>query len=207
MKTGGTGGAHTNQTGLKFEKQTDLAFRINKELSNKYFLKPHIFKNNNKNKSKLLSFDLYRINGTKRIGIISKKKQFYNVLSETYGIENKDHKNWEPDEAFFNEERNTVFIVEKKWQSHTGSADEKVLGFVNKRRIYQSMLNNYIKNGEPKPSVEFSALFNSSWWLHGAKKANVNISNEQRYQDYFDSLRSDGIKIFFDNYDYWWFGL
>ena len=31
--------------------------------------------------------------------------------------------------------------------------------------------------------------------------------NEKQYQDYFDNLRIDGVKIFFDNYDYWWLGL
>ena len=29
----------------------------------------------------------------------------------------------------------------------------------------------------------------------------------RQYADYFDNLRIDGVKIFFDEYDYWWFGL
>lgn len=121
-------------------------------------------------------------------------------MKNEYGVENQNHKKWKPDEVFFNLETNTVFIVEKKWQQGAGSVDEKIFGFVNKRRLYQ--LNFNVLNKEPKPTVEFSALFNADWWLHGN-----NGKNMASYQDYFDNLRIDGIKIFFDEYDYWWFGL
>ncbi|TPR18472.1 hypothetical protein DY138_05150 [Apilactobacillus timberlakei] len=199
----GIGGANTNANGLKFENKTDLATSIASFLSDKYILKPHIFKHKDKLvvKSKSLVYDVYRIRDNKLIGIITKQNQFYNILSEHYGVDNVNHKRWKPDEVFFNFENNTVFIVEKKWQSSTGSVDEKIFGFVNKRRLYQNNFNQLSK--EPKPTVEFSALFNSDWWLNGGTDHN----NEKSYQDYFDNLRIDGIKIFFDKYDYWWFGL
>lgn len=90
--------------------------------------------------------------------------------------------------------------MEKKWQQASGSVDEKMFGFVNKRRLYQRIFNHL--TSEPKPTVQFSALFNSSWFLYNNGEVQVPA-----YQDYFDNLREDAIKIFFDNYDYWWFGL
>lgn len=130
---------------------------------------------------------------TKKIGIVAAKSQFYNVLDECYHVQNATSKKWEPDEAFFNFERNTIFIVEKKVQTKSGSTDEKILGFANKRRLYQLNFNQV--GQEPKPQVEFCALFNSAWW------------KRKKYEDYLDTLRIDGIRIFFDNYEYWWFGL
>ncbi|USS93991.1 hypothetical protein M8332_07145 (plasmid) [Fructilactobacillus ixorae] len=203
MKKNGIGGANTNKSGLKFENDTDLAAAINCDLSYKYELKKHIYPETEKPKMKSNSpvFDVYRKDNHKLIGIITKQYQFYNILWEHYGLENVNHKRWKPDEVFFNFENNTVFIVEKKWQNGPGSVDEKIFGFVNKRRLYQNNFNSE-QGGEPKTTVEFSALFNSGWWLNGN-----NQKNGKHYQDYFDNLRIDGVKIFFDKYDYWWFGL
>ncbi|WP_225428252.1 hypothetical protein [Levilactobacillus enshiensis] len=208
MKTGGTGGANTNHNGLTFEKKTDLAAHIVQDLSTKYDLRPHIFSKKVPIHSSLAVFDVIRLIDQKSIGIISKKQQFYNIMYEHYNVKNINYKQWEPDETFFNFETNTIFIVEKKWQNHTGSTDEKIFGFGNKRRLYQNNFNQL--QLEPKPTVSFAALFNSSWWLYGLKtKPTGNLTSlpQKNYQDYFDALRMDGIKIFFDDYDYWWFGL
>lgn len=103
--------------------------------------------------------------------------------------------------------RTTPIIVggifgDNQWQQGSGSVDEKIFGFVNKRRLYQNDFNQL--SHEPKPTVEFSALFNSSWWIYGLKNTMENNDlekyprkNEKRYQDYFDNLRIDGVKIFF----------
>lgn len=196
LKKNGTGGKNTNLHGLKFEKETDLSYRIQKDLGNKYRLQehePHI-------KSTSPVYDVIRLKDNKRIGVLAKQLTFYPIMKELYGLDNVNKKRWKPDEAFFNLETNTVYIVEKKWQNGNGSVDEKIFGFVNKRRLYQNNFNQLEK--EPKVTVQFCALFNKSWWLQGN-----NGKNEKAYQDYFDNLRIDGIKIFFDNYDYWWFGL
>ncbi|MCL8206196.1 hypothetical protein M5361_13745 [Ligilactobacillus agilis] len=197
MKKGGTGGANTNANGLSFESKTDLATAIQTDLSNKYKLTEMKFAN----KSTFKAYTVTRLSDNKDIGIITQQTRFYDVMKAHYNLDNANHKKWKPDEVFFNFEANTVFIVEKKWQSGQGSVDEKVLGFVNKRRLYQSNFNQLTQ--EPKPTVQFCALFNSSWWLNGGKDGN----NAERYQDSFDILRMDSIKIFFDTYDYWWFGL
>ncbi|EKK20752.1 hypothetical protein B808_117 [Fructilactobacillus florum 8D] len=138
--------------------------------------------------------------------MITKQAAFYNALHETTELNNVNKKLWKPDEAFFNFDTNTIFIVEKKWQQTSGSVDEKMFGFVNKRKLYQKIFNEL--QFEPKPTVQFSALFNSSWFIYGkgkdkndAKTQQVNA--QEKYEDYFDNLRKDGIKIFFDKYDYW----
>ncbi len=201
MKINGKGGAHTNLHGLNFEQITSLASCIKRDLGNKYKLIPHKFtrkkpKPDTIGNSKDYAFDIIKRANNKRIGIVTKQNRFYNVLWDIYGLKNANSKKWKPDEALFNFKTNTVYIVEKKWQSEGGSVDEKVFGFVNKRRLYQKDFNQLKK--EPKPTVQFCTLLNSSWWING---------NHTSYQDYFDALRSDGIKIFFDKYQYWWFGL
>lgn len=193
MKKGGTGGANTNANGLSFENKTDLATAIQTDLSSKYKLTEKKFTK----KSTAKAYVVTRLSDNKDIGIITQKNRFYDVMKAHYGLDNANYKKWQPDEVFFNFEANTIFIVEKKWQSGQGSVDEKVLGFDNKRRLYQNNFNQL--TDEPKPTVAFCALFNASWWL--------SDSNVERYQDSFDILRMDGIKIFFDAYDYWWFGL
>lgn len=196
MKNGGTGGANTNKSGLAFERKTNLADRIKEDLADKYTLKEIHFPN----KSTAKAFEVIRKSNNTKIGILTQQMRFYDVMKQIYDIDNVNHKRWKPDEAFFNMENNTVYIVEKKWQNTSGSVDEKIFGFVNKRRLYQNNFNQL--TNEPKPTVEFCALFNSSWWLDGN-----NGKNMQGYQDYFDNLRIDGVKIFFDSYEYWWFGL
>lgn len=206
LKKGGKGGANTNRGGLEFEKETDLAAFIQRDLSDKYTLLPYEFKEP-VIKSSSTAYQIYRNDNLETpIGLITKQFQFYNGLWDLYHLKNINHKQWKPDEVFFNLETNTVYIVEKKWQETAGSVDEKIFGFVNKRRLYQNNFNQ--KTHEPKPTVEFSALFNSSWWIYGIKDAaNKGIKdftayprkNEVAYQDYFDNLRIDGIKIFFDS--------
>lgn len=193
MKKGGTGGANTNANGLSFENKTDLATAIQTDLSSKYKLTEKKFAK----KSATKAYVVTRLSDNKDIGIITQKNRFYDVMKAHYNLDNANHKKWQPDEVFFNFETNTVFIVEKKWQSGQGSVDEKILGFNSKRYLYQKNFNQLPK--EPKPMVQFCALFNSDWWL--------SDSNVERYQDSFDILRMDGIKIFFNAYDYRWFGL
>lgn len=196
MKKGGTGGANTNANGLSFENKTDLATAIKTDLSSKYKLTEKKFAK----KSTAKAYTVTRLSDNKDIGIITQKNRFYDVMKAYYDLDNANYKKWLPDEVFFNFEINTVFIVEKKWQSGQGSVDEKILSFGSKRHLYQNNFNQL--ENEPKPLVEFCALFNSSWWLDGNEG-----SNAKRYQDSFDILRMDGIKIFFNTYDYRRFGL
>lgn len=204
-----SGGKNTNVHGLGFERETDLVDKIKDDLSDIYEIKEHVFPKSFKpvfKKNKNI-WDVYRKDEDEKIGVITKKKQFYNVLKEIYGLENIHSKNWEPDEVFFNLERETVFVVEKKFQTGPGSVDEKLFGFNAKRIIYQEIFNQ--KDSEPNTSIEFSTLLNSSYWLYGKYKDKNGLDRVKNnsYHDYFNSLRNNGIRIMFDEYDYWWFGL
>lgn len=209
MKQGGTGGANTNANGLKFESNTDLAKKIVDELSDKYELKEHIFPESlvKPIASKAPVYDVYNKSTKILVGIITKQKQFYNILFEVYGLKNIHSKTWKPDEVFFNLARNTVFIVEKKWQQTNGSVDEKLFGFNAKRILYQEIFNQI--DNEPNIPIEFATLLNSWYWLEGNyyDKNGIIKNNTVSYHDYFNSLRNNGIRIMFDDYDYWWFGL
>lgn len=182
MKKGGTGGANTNKTGLKFEKDTDFSELVDK-LGN-YEVKEIVFSD----KKVTRGFEVYR--GDTLIGKIMSQYRFYDFLSDI-GVENTNSKQWKPDEVFINFENHTVYIVEKKWQETEGSVDEKLLGFGNKRRIYQRLLDK----AEKPFAVQFIFVGNS------------NFFGKDKYRDSFEMLRGDGIKIMLDEYDMAYFGL
>lgn len=214
------GGKNTNKYGLKFEKETDLAYRVNRDLTDKYTLKPHMWHMITIQLPKPTShdpvYDVYSNKTHQLVGVITKQNQFYNVLYEHYHLLNYNAKFWKPDEVFFNYLNNTVYIVEKKEQHEPGSVDEKTFSFINKRWLYQRDFKQLAKKSVPKskiPKVQFCALFNSDWWLHGigfkhshGKKITVHC-NVSAYQDNFACLKKDHIKMFFDDYKYSWFGL
>lgn len=205
MKKGGSGGANTNKTGLKFEKSTSLKNSLleNTELS----VKEHIIpKEKCLIHSSVKSWDIYKAD--KHIGIITSKSAFYNIIYELFDLKNNNYKKWEPDEVFINLINNTCYIIEKKFQNGSGSVDEKIFGFNAKRLLYQNIFNQLTK--EPVMNVSFIALFNSSWWIRGEtldESNNVVKTAKINYHDYFNILRNDGIKIMFDNYDYKFLGL
>lgn len=182
MIRGGVGGANTNKTGLKFEKETDFSELV--DMLEKYTVKEIQFSD----KKSTRGFEVYR--GTQKIGLIMSQYRFYDFLA-SIGVKNTNSKQWKPDEVFINLENQTVYIVEKKWQETEGSVDEKLLGFGNKRRIYQRLLDQ----AENPFAVQFIFVGNSSFW------------NREKYKDSFEMLRGDGIKIMFDEYDMSYFGL
>ncbi len=184
MIKGGQGGANTNKTGLKFEKDTDFSELVdsldNYKVKEIKFLDKKITK----------GFEVYRIGIKDPIGKIMPQYRFYDFLSDI-GIQNTNSKQWKPDEAFINFENHTVYIVEKKWQETEGSVDEKLLGFGNKRRLYQRLLDQ----SENPYTVQFIFVGNS------------NFFGKEKYRDSFEMLRGDGIKIMLDEYDMTYFGL
>lgn len=204
MKKGGTGGSNTNKNGLSFEKRTDLAKLIKRDLP-KYTVTPmtwrdainnlHFKINNPKRKrdlSKQIGYQIAVKSTDKVIGYVTRKHNFYKYLKGIYNIENTNSKEWRPDDVFFDLRRNAVVIIEKKFQSKTGSVDEKPLSFASKRRLYQRLLNH----GQPKaPMGLFIFIGNSEWW------------SKPVYNDTFDILREDGVEFVLDTYDYSWLGL
>lgn len=205
----GKGGANTNKSGLAFEQLTNLPDHIRRDLSNKYELRSYSIKKENRvRNSKDYSYAVFDKKKNKQIGVITRQFQFYNVLNQLYHIVNNHHKYWKPDDAFFNINKHTLFIVEKKYQNQPGSVDEKLFGLNAKRVIYQDLFNRQMD--EPVIPVEFIAMFNSSWWLKGQtldENGQIIKTASVDYHDYFDSLRNNGVKIMFDHYEDWFLGL
>ena len=177
------GGANTTLNGLKFER--DIEFSELVDTLPNYELKEIDFKDKKVTKG----FEVYRIGEKEPMGKIMPKNRFYDFLKDL-NIENTNSKQWQPDEVFINFENNTVYIIEKKWQETRGSVDEKLLGFGNKRRLYQRLLD---KSDKPF-SVSFVFVGN-------------DFFKEDSYRDYFEMLRGDGIKIMIEKYDMNFFGL
>lgn len=183
MKEKGTGGANTNKSGLPFEK--DKAFSSYVSMLNGY----RIELMENPKKSATAAYRVYRED--KLIGKIVPKARFYEFLQDELKITITNSKKWQPDEAFIHYESMTVYIVEKKYQKGAGSVDEKILGFGNKRRLYQRLLDQV----SPTYSVNFVFIGNSEYW------------GNDKFKDSFEMLRRDGIKIMLDEYDMKYFGL
>lgn len=207
---GGTGGANTNLSGLDFEEQTNLAKHLKDDFNGRYTLTEFIIdkKNMVKKNSKDYHYNVFDEKLQKNIGVITRQFQFYNVLKQLYGFQNIHHKTWKPDEAFFNLDKRTIFIVEKKYQNGSGSVDEKIFGFNAKRVLYQELFNKQME--EPVIPIEFIAMFNSSWWLDGEtldEDKKVIKKTRVDYHDYFSSLRNNGVRIMFDDYEDWYLGL
>lgn len=124
MIKGGKGGANTNKTGLKFERDTDL-----KDLFKA--LKGYSVKE-----------DGIYFKGTKVAEMYEKNKLYKNLLPK--------HKiKWEqrasskllPDEAILILKSKTLFVIEKKFQYGSGSVDEKLQTCDFKKRKYQKLFS------------------------------------------------------------------
>jgi len=203
MKKGGIGGANT-KTGLAFEIQTDfptfLASQDGYSIENIDYDtkrteqggKTKIIKGT-KLRSKPFRWSIKFLGD--EVGQIFQKTGLYRYFDEIDGFDYTKIISAQllPDEAIFVVSKNTVYIVEKKWQESEGSVDEKLLGFGNKRRIYQRLLDS-VHEGEPF-SVQFIFVGNKSFF------------GQDKYRDTFEMLRGDGIKIMLDEYDMPFFGL
>lgn len=180
------GGANTNKNGRGFEGLTDLADSIRTNLIGKY----NIDEKTMADKKKLKVYLIYDLLRKEPVGGIYQQSRLYDWLkAQDIDYKKYNSKRWMPDEAFINDRNKTVYIVEKKYQSGSGSVDEKVFGFPNKRRFYQRMVNDL------DYQVEFIFLGNSSYWA------------EPRMRDYIIAMREDGVRVMFDDYEYEWLGL
>ncbi|GAB6636286.1 hypothetical protein BOVMAS19_18340 [Streptococcus uberis] len=179
------GGANTNLNGKNFEGFTDLSVGIARDLVGKYEISELDMPDTKKTKVFIIKNRIGEF-----VGGIYQQNRLYDWL-KNQGIDYSKYnsKKWMPDEAFINERNKTLYIVEKKFQATSGSVDEKVFGFPNKRRFYQRMVN------ELDFHVEFIFLGNSEYW------------DTPRMRDYIIAMREDGVRVMFDNYEYEWLGL
>lgn len=117
------GGSKTNLNGLHFEQTTSL----NDALINIGY----IIKDNS----------IYK--DDKLVGISAPKHALYKKILEPKGIDFKKviSKKLLPDEAFYNMQNNTVYIIEKKFQNRNGSVDEKLQTCPFKKMQYEKLFS------------------------------------------------------------------
>ena len=140
MIRGGKGGANTNLTGLKFEKNTSLA----EALVNSGY--------------SVVDDRIYY--DEKSVGLLAEKSKIYKFL-EARDVD------WQtiisakllPDEAIYSDSAQSMTVVEKKWQEVSGSVDEKLQTCGFKLRQYRRLL-------EPiNVTVKYVYLLND-WFAH-----------------------------------------
>lgn len=156
------GGARTNEVGLKFEQETDLSDAL-------------------VNAGYSVLNDGTISDGINIIGILASKNDLYKKLLEPQNIDWKKHisKKLLPDEAFYNYNNNTVYIIEKKFQHRSGSVDEKLQTCDFKKKQYVKLFKALDYN------VEYLYVCND--WF-----------KQESYRDVVEYIESVGCHIYFN---------
>lgn len=175
MIESGKGGANT-KTGLIFEKRVDL-ISLFKEIEG-YSIK--------ETRNKAGSQIYYQ---GKEIARCFKKYEFYRFLDE-YGIDWRQYlsKQLLPDNGLFVIVRDTLFIIEIKFQKVAGSVDEKLQTCDFKRKQYSKLVQSL------NWKVEYVYVLNN--WF-----------KQQQYKDTLDYINSMNCHYLFNKIPLKWLGL
>lgn len=173
MIKGGKGGANTNISGLKFERRIDIKTAF-KGLAG-YEIKDNC-----------VFFD------GEKVAELFQKHDLYKVLLKRYGIDWKDvmSKRLLPDEAIFVLHHNTLYVIEKKFQTGSGSVDEKLQTCDFKLKQYRKLLS------KANIRVEYGYVLNS--WFR---------DRQDKYKDVLDYIRSVNCFYFFEELPFSFLGL
>ena len=161
MIKGGTGGGNTI-TGLRFESRVSLGDTIKKI------------------RGYSVEDDIVFFDGKKIAQLFPKHKLYKNLL-ELKGIDYREYisKKLLPDEAILVFRRNTLYIIEIKFQEVAGSVDEKLQTCDFKKREYSKLLSSLgIK-------VEYVYILND--WF-----------KKPEYKDVLEYIRTVSCKYFFN---------
>ncbi len=166
MIKGGKGGANTT-TGLVFEGKTDLATFLGKQKNY------HVEKGEYNQ-----SYNVYY--KKELVGRILKKHSFYKILEE-YDIKWEEviSKKLLPDDSIFVIIKNTMYIIECKFQQVPGSVDEKLQTCDFKKKQYQKLLS--------RANIDVEYMYLLSEWFKNSK-----------YQDVLDYIISVGCSYYFE---------
>jgi len=172
----GAGGSNTNKNGLEFERNIDL--------------KKNYTILSIKNK-----INEIRFNGTDThfIEVQKKKLQKYmkskNKMNTTITIA---HGCKEPDEAYIDENKKIIFIIEKKFQQVSGSVCEKLQTAVFKREHYRDLFPEY--------RIEYIYCL-SDWFIKNCK-AEIQFLNKNNFKIFFGKTKEnvDSIISYITNY-------
>lgn len=169
MKTGGIGGANT-KTGLAFEGKTDILTFLSKQ-------KDYQVKGN------IVYFQGQEVART------YKKFAFYRFLEEN-GINWKDiiSKRLLPDDSIFVIIKNTLYIIEVKFQQVAGSVDEKLQTCDFKKKQYQKLL------AQLNIDVEYIYIL-SNWFRKPEYKDVLNYIHSVKCFYYFEYLPLEKIGL------------
>lgn len=156
------GGAVTNKNGLQFEQDTSLKTAL---INSGYEV-------NENNK--------VVVNG-RTVGFIASQYKFYSAFLEKRGVEWRKlvSKQLRPDEAFINEDNKTVYIIEKKFQSQSGSVDEKLQTCGFKKKQYTKLVKQI------GYTIEYIYVCND--WF-----------KQKQYDDVVNYIKECGCYIFFN---------
>ena len=175
MKEGGTGGANT-KSGLQFEERTDLR-QIFESIPG-YQLKPT---------ADSAGYEVWF--DDKLLAHCFKKREFYRFLVR-YKVKWDEHlsKRLEPDNGLFVIVRDTLFIIEIKFQKVAGSVDEKLQTCDFKRKQYNKLVHSL------NWRVEYIYVLND--WF-----------KKPMYKDTLDYIHSVGCHYLFNTIPLKWLGL
>ena len=184
----GIGGVNT-KTGLEFELQTDLKEIISK-LKN-YEVRNCDFNTSRKNGKVIKGKKLRSEEKTARwivlykqeeIARIFRKEGLYRYFDEIDGYDYTKiiSSKLLPDDAIFVIEKNTVFIIEKKTQSGSGSVDEKLQTCDFKLKQYRKLFSPLNKE------VKYYYLLGREWF------------SQRKYKDVLDYIISVGCGYYFN---------
>lgn len=170
--TGG-GGAQTNINGLHFEQNTSLE---------KSLIKAGFYVDN---------YELFHDETLKsKLGILAPKHNLYKLLLEPKSIhwEKIISKQLLPDEAFYNFNTNTVYIIEKKFQKQAGSVDEKLqtcdfklqqytklFSHLNIKVIYMYILCDWFKDPKYKDVLEYIIESNCKYFFDDLPPGEIGL--------------------------------
>lgn len=160
MKKNGIGGSNT-KTGLIFEGKTDLSTFLNSQ-----------------NNYKVIEGNVYY--NDEFVGRIFKKHGLYKFLEELeIDWEKLISKKLLPDDSIFVIIKNTLFIIECKFQQVEGSVDEKLQTCDFKKKQYQKLLS--------KANIDVEYIYLLSDWF-----------KQPKYKDVLDYIQSVNCSYYFE---------
>jgi hypothetical protein len=160
MIFGGNGGANT-KTGLVFEKETDLTKLLNLQKGYKVINGVVFFEQ-------------------KEVGKIFKKNEFYKFLAEQKVDWKKIiSKKLLPDDSIFVITKNTLFVIECKYQRVEGSVDEKLQTCDFKKKQYQKLMSQL--------NIEVEYFYVLNKWF-----------KQEKYKDVLDYIISVRCAYYFE---------
>ena len=171
MIAGGIGGANT-QTGARFEIETNLANFLKSQ-------KGYEVRENDRPNGTCMRWEAFFDN--KKVADIFQKDGLYRYFDEmNYNYREILSKKLLPDDSIFVFAKNTIYIIEKKFQRVAGSVDEKPQTCAFKLYEYRRLFAPLNRE------VEYMYLFNRDWW------------SKPEYRDMLDWIISVGCGYYFD---------